>query len=107
MSDKPGAGSSTFRSTLGRTWSPFRCPPRSRTGAPDERLKRPSEVLGSRFAQPVEPMGCGMLKVACDDGFEVVTKDRKELTAVVGWHLEHTHHKKAAEAEILAMAKHP
>ncbi|HEV2429297.1 MAG TPA: hypothetical protein VGV64_05565 [Thermoplasmata archaeon] len=52
-------------------------------------------------------MGCGRLKLACDDGFEVVTKDHKELVAVTQWHLEHTHHKKASEAEIMGMAKHP
>ncbi len=52
-------------------------------------------------------MGCGKLKIACDDGFEVVTGDKKELVAVTSWHLEHAHHKKAAEAEILGMAKHP
>jgi len=47
------------------------------------------------------------MKVACEDGFEAVSKDKKELVAVVGWHLEHTHQKRASEAEIMAMAKHP
>jgi hypothetical protein len=52
-------------------------------------------------------MGCGKMKIACDDGFEVVTKDQRELVAVASWHLEHAHHAKKSEAEILAMAKHP
>jgi hypothetical protein len=52
-------------------------------------------------------MGCGRMKVACEDGFEVVTKDKGELVAITNWHLEHSHHKKAGEAEIMAMAKHP
>lgn len=47
------------------------------------------------------------MKVACEDGFEIVTKDQKELVAVTQWHLEHTHHKKASEHEIMAMSKHP
>jgi predicted small metal-binding protein len=55
----------------------------------------------------VEKMGCGRLKVACDDGFEVVTKDHKELVAVTQWHTEHAHQKKSSEQEIMAMAKHP
>jgi predicted small metal-binding protein len=52
-------------------------------------------------------MGCGRMKVECADGFEVVTKDSKELVALVGWHLKSAHHKEAPEAEILKMAKHP
>jgi hypothetical protein len=28
-------------------------------------------------------MGCGRMKVECADGFEVVTKDQKELVATV------------------------
>ena len=52
-------------------------------------------------------MGCGMMKVACADGFEVVTKDKAELVAVTQWHGEHAHHKKMSESEIMAMAKHP
>jgi predicted small metal-binding protein len=52
-------------------------------------------------------MGCGRMKVACDDGFEVVTKDKNELVSVTNWHLEHAHQAKKSEAEIMAMAKHP
>jgi hypothetical protein len=52
-------------------------------------------------------MGCGRMKVACDDGFEVVTKDKGELVAVTQWHVEHAHHKKVSEAEVMAMSKHP
>jgi predicted small metal-binding protein len=52
-------------------------------------------------------MGCGRMKVACEDGFEVVTKDAKELVSLVGWHMKNTHHTEAPEAEIMKMAKHP
>jgi len=52
-------------------------------------------------------MGCGRMKVACDDGFEVVSKDQKEVVALTSWHLKHTHQKELPEAEILKMAKHP
>jgi predicted small metal-binding protein len=52
-------------------------------------------------------MGCGRMKVECADGFEVVTKDAKELVSVVGWHLKHTHQKEVPEADIMKMAKHP
>lgn len=47
------------------------------------------------------------MKVACDDGFEVTTKDQKELVSMVSWHLEHTHQMKKSEAEIMGMSKHP
>ncbi|MCI4364451.1 MAG: DUF1059 domain-containing protein [Thermoplasmata archaeon] len=47
------------------------------------------------------------MKVECADGFEVVSKDQKELVATVQWHLKHTHQKDVPEAEILKMAKHP
>lgn len=52
-------------------------------------------------------MGCGALKVACDDGFEVVSKDHKELVSLVQWHGEHAHHMKMSEDEVMKMAKHP
>jgi hypothetical protein len=52
-------------------------------------------------------MGCGKMKVACDDGFEVVTKDKHELVSLTQWHLEHVHHKKVSESEVLGMSKHP
>jgi predicted small metal-binding protein len=52
-------------------------------------------------------MGCGRMKVACDDGFEVVTKNQKELVTAVQVHQKNTHQKELSEAEILKMAKHP
>lgn len=52
-------------------------------------------------------MGCGMMKVACDDGFEVVTKDRKELVTMTQMHLKNMHDKSVSEHDVLAMAKHP
>jgi len=48
-----------------------------------------------------------MMKVECDDGFSVVTKDKHELVSLTQWHTEHAHHKKVSEAEVLAMSKHP
>jgi hypothetical protein len=55
----------------------------------------------------VENMGCGAMKVACEDGFEVVTKDQKELVALTQWHVQHAHHKAVTEHEVMAMSKHP
>lgn len=52
-------------------------------------------------------MGCGKLKVACDDGFEVVSKDQKELIALVQWHGQNSHHKQLSESDVLGMARHP
>ena len=52
-------------------------------------------------------MGCGRMQVACDDGFQVTTKDKKELVALTQWHVEHAHHKMVTEAEVLQMSKHP
>jgi hypothetical protein len=52
-------------------------------------------------------MGCGRMKVACEDGFEVISKDNKELVALVQWHGQHAHHKDFTEAEVMGMAKHP
>ena len=50
-------------------------------------------------------MGCGRMKVACEDGFEVVTKDKGELVALTQWHVDHSHHKTVTEAEVMAMSK--
>jgi hypothetical protein len=50
-------------------------------------------------------MGSGRWKVACEDGFEVISKDSKELVALVQWHGQHTHNKNFSEAEVLGMAK--
>jgi hypothetical protein len=52
-------------------------------------------------------MGCGAMKVACEDGFEIVTKDKAELVAMTQWHVDHAHHKTVTEAEVMAMSKHP
>jgi predicted small metal-binding protein len=52
-------------------------------------------------------MGCGLMTVKCDDGFQVVTKDKGELVSVVQWHVDHSHGKKVTEAEVMGMAKHP
>lgn len=52
-------------------------------------------------------MGCGLMKVACEDGFEVTTKDQKELVALTQWHVENAHHKKVSHDEVMQMAKHP
>jgi hypothetical protein len=57
--------------------------------------------------QKTKTMTCGAMKVACEDGFEVVTKDKNELVALTQWHVDHAHHKKVSEAEVLAMSKHP
>ena len=52
-------------------------------------------------------MSCGAMKVACEDGFEVVTKDQKELVAMTQMHVKNMHHKAVSEHEVMAMAKHP
>jgi len=43
-------------------------------------------------------------KVACADGFEVVSADPKELVALVQWHGEHSHQKHLSESDVLGMA---
>jgi predicted small metal-binding protein len=52
-------------------------------------------------------MGCGMLKVECEDGFQVVSKDSKELVHMVQTHVKNMHQKAVSEHEVMAMAKHP
>lgn len=52
-------------------------------------------------------MGCGRLKVECDDGFEVISKDHGELVSLTQWHLKHTHSKDASHDDVMKMAKHP
>lgn len=52
-------------------------------------------------------MGCGFMMVACEDGFEVKTKDEKELVALTQRHTENAHHKKVSHADVMKMAKHP
>ena len=38
-------------------------------------------------------------KVACADGFEVVSADQKELVALVQWHGQHSHQKHLSESD--------
>jgi predicted small metal-binding protein len=52
-------------------------------------------------------MGCGRLKVTCEDGFEVVTKDHNDLVALTQWHTKNTHQKGTSRDEVMMMAKHP
>ena len=52
-------------------------------------------------------MTCGSLKVACEDGFQVVSKDAKELVQMVQSHVKNMHHKAVSEKDVMAMAKHP
>ncbi|HKS59921.1 MAG TPA: hypothetical protein VJS68_03995 [Thermoplasmata archaeon] len=47
------------------------------------------------------------MKVACEDGFELVTTDRKELVDLVQWHGQHAHQKRMSEEEVLKMSRHP
>jgi hypothetical protein len=51
-------------------------------------------------------MGVGQrLKVACDDGFEVISTKEHELVAHVQTHLKELHQKIASHEEIMKMAK--
>jgi hypothetical protein len=52
-------------------------------------------------------MTCGAMKVACDDGFQVVSKDKHEIVALTQWHVDHSHRKKVSESDVMAMVKHP
>jgi hypothetical protein len=52
-------------------------------------------------------MGCGAMKVACHDDYDVVTKNEQEFVKLVQMHLKGTHQKSASHAEIMAMSKHP
>ena len=52
-------------------------------------------------------MGCGRLKVACEDGFEIVSKKEHELVAAVQMHLRSEHGKEISRDEVLKMARHP
>lgn len=52
-------------------------------------------------------MGCGRLKVACDDGFEVVSKSEPELVALTQWHVKNMHQRDVSRDEVLKMARHP
>lgn len=52
-------------------------------------------------------MSCGSTKVACDDGFEVVSKDEGELVRHVQMHAKSAHNKDLSHAEVMKMAMHP
>jgi predicted small metal-binding protein len=52
-------------------------------------------------------MGCGKLKVECEDGFQVISKDAHELVHMVQTHVKNMHHKAVSESDVMAMAKHP
>ena len=52
-------------------------------------------------------MGCGLLKVECDDGFQVISKNEHELVSLTQWHVKNSHHKDVTKDEVLKMAKHP
>jgi len=55
----------------------------------------------------VPNMGCGRLKVACEDGFEMTSKNEHELVKHVQMHVKESHMKDVSHAEVMAMAKHP
>jgi len=52
-------------------------------------------------------MGCGKMKVACADGFEVVSSDKNELIALVQWHGKHKHNEEFSSDAVMKMSKHP
>jgi|GEM_PF-6959334 predicted small metal-binding protein len=53
-------------------------------------------------------MGCGRHKVECANcGFEVVSKDQRELVALVQWHVRNAHQREIGPNDVLGMAKHP
>jgi predicted small metal-binding protein len=52
-------------------------------------------------------MGCGKLKVACEDGFEVISKKEHELVKYVQMHVKEHHGKDVSRDDVMKMAKHP
>lgn len=52
-------------------------------------------------------MGCGKMKVACEDGFELITTKEHELVKMVQGHVKEFHHKDVSRDEVMKMAKHP
>jgi predicted small metal-binding protein len=47
-------------------------------------------------------------KVACDDGFEIISRDAKELVSMVQRHLKDTHQKELSHDDVMKMAQpHP
>jgi predicted small metal-binding protein len=60
-------------------------------------------VLG----QVEKKMGCGKMKVACEDGFELITSKEHELVHIVQAHVKEFHHKDVSRDEVMKMAKHP
>ncbi len=47
-----------------------------------------------------------MMKEACDDGFEVVTKDKKGLVTMTQMHLKNMREKSVSEHDVPAMTGH-
>jgi hypothetical protein len=91
---------------------PFPSPPDERGGIDVSDAGNNDYLSGGvpdtcRKARDEVKMGCGRMKVSCEDGFEVVTKDKNELVALTQWHTDHAHHKKVSEQEVMAMQKHP
>jgi|GEM_PF-1351846 len=63
-------------------------------------------VLTRQYGGGQTNMGVGeRLKVACDDGFEVISTKEHELVQHVQMHLKDLHQKIASREEILKMAK--
>lgn len=52
-------------------------------------------------------MGCGRMKVACEDGFEVVSKNERELVRYVQMHVKELHGKELSRDDVLKMVTHP
>jgi len=52
-------------------------------------------------------MGCGKMKVACEDGFEMITKKEHELVKFVQMHVKSEHGKDISRDDVMKMAKHP
>ena len=47
------------------------------------------------------------MKVACDDGFEMVSKVEHELVKHVQMHVKEHHGKDISRDDVMKMAKHP
>jgi predicted small metal-binding protein len=52
-------------------------------------------------------MGCGKMKVACEDGFEMISTKEHELVKYVQMHVKEIHHKDISHDDVMKMAKHP
>ena len=71
------------------------------------RLKARTVIANPPHVGLVRTMGCGKLKVECEDGFQVISKDAHELVHMVQTHVKNMHHKAVSESDVMAMAKHP